>query len=621
MNGIDAQPRTVRELLSKRKYDIDEYQREYRWTKDNIEELLNDLAAQFAADYQATHERHEVERYRDYFLGSVVMSRRDGRDYIVDGQQRITSLTLLLIFLHHKQNASALEHATNVEDLIFSVKYGRRSFNLDVPERRACLEALYSAEPFDATDKDESVQTMVQRYADIDEIYPDTLRGEALSYFVDWLLEKVWLIEISTSSDDDAYTIFETMNDRGQPLSPTDMLKGYLLSRIAVPDDRTRANQTWRDCMVELRTLGNTEDTDFMKHLLRARYAETIREHRKAAENRDFEMIGTGFHKWVRGNRERIGLHTSDDFDAFIRTIMVRYTREYIRIRRAAEQLTTGLEVLFYNAANNFTLQYPVLLAALRPEDDRATVDRKIRMIATFLDIFIARRAVNYYELKYSAMVSPMFAFMRAIRNTTVPELHTVLRQWLDVMECDFGGSKAKDWRQGMADFYLNNWSKKYIHVLLARLTAHVEMHSGMPNNFPAYINRATNNPFEIEHIWSNHFGEHTEEFDHPEDFQWVRNKIGGLLLLPRKFNRSFGDLPYEKKRQHYLGQNLLARSLHEQCYERNPGFLQYIATSGQPFQAHKNFNRADLEQRQTLYRSLCEEVWHPSRIDQAAEM
>lgn len=621
MNGIDAQPRTVRELLSKRKYDIDEYQREYRWAKDNIEELLNDLAAQFAIDYQPVHERHEVERYRDYFLGSVIMSRRDGRDYIVDGQQRITSLTLLLIYLHHKQNDGGLEHATNVEDLIFSVKYGRRSFNLDVPERRACLEALYSAEPFDATEADESVQVMMERYADIDDIYPDVLRGAALPYFVDWLLEKVWLIEISTSSDDDAYTIFETMNDRGQPLSPTDMLKGYLLSRIAIPDNRTRANQTWRECMGELKTIGDNEDTDFIKHLLRARYAETIREHRKGAEHRDFEMIGTGFHKWVRGNRERMGLHASDDFEAFISKLFVRYSREYTRIRHAAEHLTPGLEVVFYNAANNFTLQYPVLLAALRPEDDRATADRKIRMITTFLDIFIARRVVNYYELKYSAMVYPMFAFMRAIRNTTVPELRAVLRQWLDDMEYDFDGSKTEGWRRGMTKFYLNNWSRKYIHVLLARITTHVEMQSGMPNHFPAYISRATTNPFEIEHIWPNHFGEHTDDFDHPEDFQWVRNKIGGLLLLPRKFNRSFGDLPYEKKREHYVGQNLLARSLHEQCYERNPGFLQYIAASKQPFQAHKNFTRADLEQRQALYRSLCEELWHPSRIDKEAEI
>ena len=53
--------------------------------------------------------------------------------------------------------------------------------------------------------------------------------GEALPYFVDWLIENVHLVEITAYSDDDAYTIFETMNDRGLSLSPTDMLKGTCL--------------------------------------------------------------------------------------------------------------------------------------------------------------------------------------------------------------------------------------------------------------------------------------------------------------------------------------------------------------------------------------------------------
>ncbi len=620
MNGIDAQPRTVRELLSKRKYGIDDYQREYRWTEKNIEELLNDLATRFLLDYDPADQRHEVEKYRNYFLGSVIMSRRDGMDYIVDGQQRITSLTLLLIYLYHLQNALASEHPTSLEDLIFSVKYGRRSFNLDVPERSRCLEALYTQQPFDAGAADESVQTMLQRYDDMAEQFPEELKGAALPYFIDWLLEKVRLIEISTSSDDDAYTIFETMNDRGQPLGSADMLKGYVLSKIVSTSDRIAANRDWREHMLGLKELGRDEDADFLKHLLRARYAQTIRERSKGSEQQDFERIGSAFHKWVRDNHSLIGLHTSQDFDVFVHSVVFRYAREYRRIRQAAEQLTPGLESIYYNAANNFTLQYPVLLAPLRPDDDRRTIDRKIRMTAAFLDILIARRAVNFYELKYSTMVYSVFLLIRAIRDKSVPELLDVLKNLLAEMSCDFGGSAVDMSRRGMPEFYLNVWSKRYVHVLLARFTAHIEEQSGMPNNFPVYVNRGGGRPYEIEHIWSNHFGEHTDEFDRPEDFQWVRNKIGGLLLLPRGFNQSFGDLPYDEKRVHYLSQNLLARSLHEQCYERNPGFVQYLRRSAQQFRPHSEFKRADLEQRQALYRKLCEEIWNPERLDAEAE-
>ena len=64
------------------------------------------------------------------------------------------------------------------------------------------------------------------------ELFPDELAASALPYFADWLIENVHLVEITAYSDRDAYTIFETMNDRGLSLTPTDMLKGYLLANI-----------------------------------------------------------------------------------------------------------------------------------------------------------------------------------------------------------------------------------------------------------------------------------------------------------------------------------------------------------------------------------------------------
>src|SRR5271156_2518186 len=79
---------------------------------------------------------------------------------------------------------------------------------------------------------------------------------------------------------------------------------------------------------------------------------------------------------------------------------------------------------------------------------------------------------------------------------------------------------------------------------------------------------------------------------------QEYRNRIGGLLLLPKSFNASYGDLPYAKKREHYVGQNLLARSLHERAYDHNPGFVRFIAESELPFHAHPVFRKADLDER-----------------------
>src|SRR5205807_156726 len=121
--------------------------------------------------------------------------------------------TLLLIYCHHQ--LEDIEQKAQVADLIFSQKYGKRSFNLDVPERSDCMETLYKGEEFLGTATLESVANILARYDDIEGIFPDELNGSALPYFVDWLVENVHLVEITAYTDNDAYTIFETKNDRG----------------------------------------------------------------------------------------------------------------------------------------------------------------------------------------------------------------------------------------------------------------------------------------------------------------------------------------------------------------------------------------------------------------------
>jgi hypothetical protein len=85
---------------------------------------------------------------------------------------------------------------------------------------------LLEGAPFDLTDRPESIRNIVQRYGDLDACFPEELRDHALPYFIDWLVENVHLVEITAYSDDDAYTIFETMNDRGSHLAQRRCSKG-----------------------------------------------------------------------------------------------------------------------------------------------------------------------------------------------------------------------------------------------------------------------------------------------------------------------------------------------------------------------------------------------------------
>ena len=67
--------------------------------------------------------------------------------------------------------------------------------------------------------------------------------------------------------------------------------------------------------------------------------------------------------------------------------------------------------------------------------------------------------------------------------------------------------------------------------------------------------------------------------------------------------------------KKHNYQPNLLARSLHPQCYQHNPGFLRFIEQSGLPFRAHEQFRKDDLEARSALYRQIAERIWNPADL------
>lgn len=101
MREILGKAKTIRELLNGVKYSIDYYQREYKWQDKQIRELLDDLSEKFLEEFDEAHPRSRVADYPRYFLGSIIISKKDGVAYIVDGQQRLTSLTLLLLLLRN----------------------------------------------------------------------------------------------------------------------------------------------------------------------------------------------------------------------------------------------------------------------------------------------------------------------------------------------------------------------------------------------------------------------------------------------------------------------------------------------------------------------------------------
>lgn len=601
---IDADDRNVFEVLNERKYTVDYFQREYSWEQKHIEQLVTDLTSTFLDVYTEGDPRTAVEHYSNYYLGPFVVSSKGGEKSIIDGQQRLTSLTLFLIYLNHVQK----ELGTNesIGSLVFSEKFGKKSFNIQVEERKACLEKLFIEGYYEVKpDDDESTINMVERYANIEQAFPEEIKGEAFPYFLDWLKYNVILVEITAYSDDNAYTIFESMNDRGLNLTSTEMLKSYILSRFSSSTDREKANRFWKESIQALHKHNKDEDQQFFQAWLRSQYADTIRQGKVGSSNEDFEKIGTRFHSWFRDNLPKMGLNpdSSDDFRKLVNDEMKFYLRAYLDILDAQKEEKKGWEHVFYIKHWGIapSLAFPLMLAPLRSTDSPDLTRQKINEVARYIEAFTVRRSVNFRQFGASSIRYTMYTLVKEIRSKDFDSLQSLLRGKLKEM--------GESW-SGLLYFRMHGQNRRFVKFLLSRITGFIEQKSGFNTNFSTYFISQGTKPYEVEHIWADKFDEHRDEFEQQHEFENYRNRIGDLVLLPQGTNQSYGDMPYAQKLEHYLKENLLVKSLHPMTYENNPNFVGAAQTLGIQFKPHESFTKNDINERQALIRSICKAMW-----------
>ena len=600
---IVAKEYPLKDILSNNKYSIDYFQREYRWRKENIDQLIDDLYNAFRADYRPEHSTKDVANYASYFMGSiVVIAKDDATMSIIDGQQRITSLTLLLIYLYH---AIGVAKGAILQNMIFSDSYGEKSFNIQVPERKDCLDGLYNNNEYTPKDIDEdSVRFMADRYNDIKDSFPDDLQGQALESFMYWVINNIVIVKIEAYSEENAYTIFETMNDRGLNLTNSDMLKGFILSKFHDDAKRTAMNEQWKRDMHQLLSYGKDYDNAFFTVWMRSQFAETKRQSKAGAVDEDFEHIGVRFHSWFRDNYEKGRLKDAinGSMENFLDTNYRFFFNKYVLIQEAQKDIVSGLEWVYYNQFRGISpyLAFPMMLAGLKLDDSDDECKRKMNLVARFLDGFVVRRQINFRSYTASSIAYTMFNIIKSLRNKTYDEMLEVLRERVEDLDID----------TGMNDLRLHGQNGPFIKYFLCRITAYIEEQSGMGNNFKRYMTNPGCKPFEIEHIWSDHFDRHTDEFEHPEEFMRFRNKIGNLVLLPNGTNQSYNDMKEDEKITHYVKENLLAKSLCPQAYQNNPNFTSFVSSKHLDFKSYAHFDKSAIEQRCVLYSQIAKTIW-----------
>jgi uncharacterized protein with ParB-like and HNH nuclease domain len=603
-NKIEATDTSINRLLKEQKFTIDYFQREYRWQEKHIKLMVEDLTTTFLKSYRQEHKRPDVANYQSYYLGPVVFSvnPENAKKSIIDGQQRITSITLFLIYLNHLQKDNPQK--VSIGELIFSEKYDEKSFNMSDEMREPCLKALYeTGEYIVKEDDDETAKNMVARYEDIDECFPEELTQNALPFFIDWFKENVVIVEITAYSDDNAYLIFETMNDRGLNLTPTEMLKGYVLSRITDKKQRNDINTIWKEEIQKLHEIDENADQVFFQSWFRAKYAVSIRPGKADSEDKDFELIGSRFHNWFKDNHKSLfKLKTSDNFYEFFKNQFPFYVKWFLKIMEAEKDLNQYMPhtnyITYWGIADS--LQNPLLLATINYGDEISLIQQKIDFVSRYIETFTVRRAINYRKFGASSIKYTMFNVIKLIRDNNIAVLGKNLKTEIEKI--------PENWEKVSA-FGLHGQNGKFVKHLLSRISSYLDNVIGKDTSYATY-HHPNGKQFEIEHIWANKFEEHRDEFEQETDFKNWRNLIGSLILLPQGTNQSFSSDKYEAKLEHYLKENTYAQTLSPMYYSKNPNFLLSELIQSLEFKAHPQFKKEDIEERLNLVQRICEKLW-----------
>ncbi len=275
-------------LLRTRSLGVPFYQRSYSWRtsedqdprhesgedKLQIVEYWNDLIGSF-------HNR------TSYFLGTVVLARDggEGRQLVIDGQQRLATTSLLLAAARDRFSAGGAEDYANSTQQDYLGKFDRRvgadrpklilnTDDRDFYERRIILKEAKEPQNFSQRLLLDAYTYLSERVDEFATAHGSEWRSK-LNELVEWLDKGAQIVAIDVATEADAFLIFETLNDRGADLTVADLLKNYLFSKAENRLDEVRDNWVSTLVNLDIDRVGNQRFTSFARHMLSSKYGRT----------------------------------------------------------------------------------------------------------------------------------------------------------------------------------------------------------------------------------------------------------------------------------------------------------------------------------------------------------
>jgi uncharacterized protein with ParB-like and HNH nuclease domain len=527
-NLLDTKTFTLNEILGNGKiYFVPQFQRDYSWEQDHLDDLWNDLLNIYNAN-----EAH--------YMGSIVLQIKsdpsEKQFWIIDGQQRFTTLSLLTLAIINKIKSLAdaeIDRDPNTEraDLLMkqyigqkdpsSLLYSSKLFlneNNDGFYQQRLLTYRTPVNYSKLIDSDKLLWDAYQFFVkQVNELFKLETNGEKIASFLTKTVgELLKFIQITVVDELNAYTVFETLNSRGVELTSTDLLKNYLFSLVAKSSNDLQAVKLQWKKVID--AIGLKGFPVFLRYYLNARSSLVTK-----------DQLFKSIKKVVKSDQQVLDL--LDHLENYAYTYNALFNPED-ELWQNDKQLKedVGSLILF-----KVTLCHPLLMVAFE-KFDFAEFKKLLHgiMVISFRYNVIGKLQTNEMEKAYNKTANKVF-------SGTIQNANAAMDDLKDLYIVD---DVFRNYFELKSFNTTNSQQKKIARYILYKIEAQLE--GGIKTDYQ--VDDGT-----IEHILPENMDAHWNNLYTDEDHLRMVYMLGNLSLLEAKLNnKQAGQKPFSEKKVVY---------------------------------------------------------------------
>jgi len=501
-------------------YSVPRFQRDYSWTSTEWDDLWQDIESLYEEDGDNEH-----------YMGYLVLQSRDSKNFdVIDGQQRLSTLSILILAVLGNLKR-LIESKKDIESNQQRLDQLRSSFigyldpvtliaksKLNLNRNNDNLYQRYLVPLEDAPKRNLKATEHLMRKAyewfseKVKKRFEGNLDGKELAKFIDSLSDKLFFTVISVNDELNAYKVFETLNARGVKLSSTDLLKNYLFSVVhnngSDEHEMNELDSRWEKLVGQI---GSGSLPDF------------------------FRAYWNSQNKFVRHSdlfkRIRENIKTKKEVFQLIRDIE-KNADVYAALPNPEDELWNNEQADFIKLLKMFNVRqlYSLLLAGFQKLSDADfTILLRSCMIISYRYNVIGNLAANEQEGIYNRVSI-------AISNGTLKNIKNILLALKPIYVSD------EKFKNDFTDKVLRTTQTRNKRIVRYTLFEIEKKISNKSYEFES-------NVYNIEHIMPESLGEDWSEIDDRDHEQYVY-RLGNMTLLSATVNRDIGNFDFDAKKE-----------------------------------------------------------------------